>query len=176
MQIEIKGRRTHRKRRTDEGIALLIAIFVLLLIAVVAIALVVSSGSESALAGNYRSSTGVYYAALAGVEEARARLRPNDPNFFTKANPNFLPPPGTQFDIGYVSYVLNPSASDGNVLATYPDAEYDTEFGSWAPLAGATVATTPSVWTGPLSGLPFAGPLYKWVRINAVCEKSLNLD
>lgn len=164
-----------RERRREAGIALLIAIFVLLLISVVAIALIVSANTESALTGNYRSSTGVYYAALAGVEEARARLRPNDPNFFTKANPNFLPPPGTQFDVGYVSYVLNPSPADGNVLTTYPDTEYDTEFGSGA-LAGAIVATTPSVWTGPLNGLPFPGPLYKWVRINAISEKSLNLD
>jgi hypothetical protein len=171
----VRTARTVRRRRKEAGIALLIAIFVLLLIAVVAIALVVSSGTESALAGNYRSSTGVYYAALAGVEEARARMRPNDPNFFRKANPNFLPPPGNQFDIGYVSYALNPSPTDGNVLTTYPDTEYDTEFGSGA-LAGAIVATTPSLWTGPLNGLPFQGPLYKWVRINAVSEKSLNLD
>src|SRR5438477_10088825 len=96
MQIEIKGRRTHRKRRTDEGIALLISIFVLLLISVVAIALIVSSGTESALTGNYRSSTGVYYAALAGLEEARARLRASDPNSFRKLPPgSFLPAPGT---------------------------------------------------------------------------------
>src|SRR5205085_9330278 len=98
--VAMRTRGTSRKRRSEAGIALLIAIFILLLIGVVAIALIVSSGTESALAGNYRSSSGVYYAALAGVEEARARLRPNDPNFFTKANPNFLPPPGTQFDIG----------------------------------------------------------------------------
>jgi len=55
-------------RRSEAGIALLTAIFILLLIGVVAIALIVSSGTESALAGNYRSSAGVYYAALAGVE------------------------------------------------------------------------------------------------------------
>ncbi len=54
---------------------MLIAIFILLLIGAVAIALVVSSGTESALAGNYRSSTTVYYAAVAGLEEVRARLR-----------------------------------------------------------------------------------------------------
>lgn len=171
-----------RKHRSDAGIALLIAIFVLLLIAVVAIALVVSSGTESALAGNYRSSTGVYYAALAGVEEARARLRPNDPNSFKNTAPSLIPPPGTQWDIGYVDYILNPSPSDnlGTILATYPDTEYDTEFGAGALAAAngaGTVQTTPSVWNrNPLSSLPFSGPLYKWVRINAISEKSLNLD
>ena len=47
----IKQRRI-RTRKSEEGIALLISIFVLLLISVVAISLIVSSGTESALAGN----------------------------------------------------------------------------------------------------------------------------
>lgn len=167
-----------RKRQGEAGIALLISIFVLLLISVVAIALIVSSNTESALAGNYRSSTGVYYAALAGVEEARARMRPNDPNSFKNTWPAFFPPPGTTLPIGTVGYVLNPSPTDnaGNMFATYPDTEYDNEFGP-GQLNAANIQTTLSVWNrNPLSGLPFSGPLYKWVRINAVSEKSLNLD
>lgn len=174
----MRASRTIRKRREEAGIALLIAIFVLLLISVVAIAVVVSSGTESALTGNYRSSTGVYYAALAGVEEARARLRPNDPNSFKNTWVAFYPAPGATLPIGTVGYVLNPSPTDnaGAMLATYPDNEYDTEFGPGA-LGAANVQTTQSVWNrNPLSGLPFAGPLYKWVRINSVSEKSLNLD
>ena len=157
---------------------MLIAIFVLLLVGVVAIALVVSSNTESALAGNYRFSTDVYYAALAGVEEARSRLRPNDPNSFKNTWAAFYPAPGATLPIGTVGYVLNPSPTDnaGAMLATYPDTEYDNEFGPGA-LGAANVQTTQSVWNrNPLSGLPFAGPLYKWVRINAVSEKSLNLD
>src|SRR5258708_29504742 len=167
---------TIRARRPEKGIALLISIFVLLLISVVAIALIVSSGTETALAGNYRSSTGVYYAALAGLEEARGRLLAKDPNSFQKAA-GFLPSPGTQLNIGEVRYVLNPLPTDGNVLTTYPDTEYDTEFGSGALAAATTFKTTASIWNkSPLNGLPVSGPLYKWVRINAVSEKSLNLD
>src|SRR5437763_172467 len=97
-QIEMRLRRTTRKRRQEAGIALLIAIFILLLIGVVAIALVVSSGTESALAGNYRSSTNVYYAAVAGLEEVRARLRSNNPNSFNNTAPGFLPPPATPLE------------------------------------------------------------------------------
>src|SRR5437764_13517793 len=178
MQIEIQGRRTHRKRRTDEGIALLISIFVLLLISVVAIALVVSSGTESALAGNYRSSTGVYYAALSGLEEARGRLLSKNPDSFTTTAPGFLPSPGITLAIGSVAYVLNPAPTElaANILTTYPDTEYDNEFGGGS-LAGATVTTTNSVWNRtPLNGLNIPGPLYKWARINAVSEKSLNID
>lgn len=174
----MRAAKTLRKGHAEAGIALLIAIFVLLLISVVAIAVIVSSGTESALTGNYRSSTSVYYAALAGVEEARARMRTNDPNSFKNTWAVFYPAPGTPLPIGTVGYVLNPSPSDnaGAMFATYPDAEYNNEFGPGA-LGAANVQTTPSVWnTNPLSGLPFSGPLYKWVRINAVSEKSLNLD
>src|SRR5947199_9663179 len=91
-QIEMRLRRTTRKRRQEAGIALLIAILILLLIGVVAIALVVSSGTDSALSGNYRSSTNVYYSTVAGLEEVRARLRSNNPNAFNKTPPGFLPP------------------------------------------------------------------------------------
>jgi hypothetical protein len=171
--VKLRAARTIRKREREAGIALLIAIFVLLLIGVVAIALIVSSGTESALAGNYRSSTDVYYAAVAGLEEARARLRPSDPNSFKKTDPNFLPP--LPLPIGTVGYVLNPGPNDvlANMLPTYPDAEYNNEFGA----GPTTVTTTSSVWNrNPLNGLPFPPPLYKWVRVNAVSEKSLNLD
>jgi hypothetical protein len=175
----VKARSTMRNRRRESGIALLIAIFVLLLISVVAISLIVSSGTESALAGNYRSSTGVYYAALAGLEEARGRLVSKNPNSFLKTGPpNFLPPPGTQWDIGYVRYILSPGPADpADTRTAYPDSEYDTEFGNGAlnaATAAGQVATTPSVWNvAPLNALPVPGPLYKWVRINAVSEVSL---
>ncbi len=159
----------------------MISIFVLLLISVVAIALVVSSDTETAMASNYRSATGVYYASLAGLEEARGRLQAKNPNSFLKtAGANFLPPAGTPFDIGYVSYVLNPAPTDGDVLATYPDTEYDNEFGNGKlaqATAAGTVATTASVWNiAPLNALPVPGPLYKWVRINAISEVSQQLQ
>jgi hypothetical protein len=173
----VRARKQIRAKRTELGIALLISIFILLLISVVAIALIVSSSTESSLAGNYRSSTGVYYAATAGLEEARRRLAPKDSNSFKNTAPGFLPSPGTPLAIGSVGYVLNPGPTEalGTMLATYPDAQYDTEFGAGA-LGAATVTTTASIWNrNPLNGLTFPAPLYKWVRINAVTEQSLNL-
>ena len=58
VQKAMKSRLALPAGQSQSGIALLISIFVLLLISVVCIALIVSSGTESALAGNYRSSTG----------------------------------------------------------------------------------------------------------------------
>jgi len=164
-----------RKRRKENGIALLISIFVLLLISVVAIALVVSSGTETAIAGNYRSATGVYYAALSGLEEARGRFLRNNPDYVLKADANFLPPPGTPLAIGDVRYIFNPNPAlnenMGNMLTLYPDNEYATEFG-----AGPTPSRPPIASVSPNNAQGIPGPPFKWVRINAVSEKSLNVD
>jgi hypothetical protein len=156
---------------------LLISIFILLLISVVAIALIVASGTESSLAGNYRSATGVYYAALAGLEEARGRLLTKNANSFANTAPSgFLPAPGNPFPMGQASYVLNPGPTEAaaNILTTYQDNEYFSEFGA----NPSPTPTTFSMWTSPplSTSLNLPGPLYKWVRINAVSEKSLKID
>lgn len=152
------------KRTSESGAALLIAIFALLLISVIAMALVVSSGTDSALASNYRTSTGAYYAALAGLEEARGRLLPKNPN-----------PINPALGSTQVFYIINQASGEtvdptSSSPANYPDGEYQLEFG--VPVSGANVNRTPSTPTVP--GLPT--PAYKWVRITGVTEKSLNAD
>jgi hypothetical protein len=172
--VKVKG--TNQKRPSEAGIALLISIFVLLLISVVAIALIVSSGTESALAGNYRNATGVYYAALAGLEEARGRLLPKNSTAFTITAPTLLPPPGTPLAVGQPFYIINPAG--GEIVAPwdpgslYPDSEFNPEFTS----SGYSLPN-PSPSTSSLSTVAgIQGPTFKWVRINAVSEKSLSLD
>jgi hypothetical protein len=165
-----KERKT--RRRSERGIALLIAIFVLLLISVVAIALLVSSGTETALGANYRSSSTVYYAALAGLEEARGRLLPKNPNYFTAS----VISPTTALPLHQTIYVINrlPSETiapwDSSNL--YYDTEYQSEFGIAA--SSATWQSVYSVWDNNAQGIP--GPLFKWVRITAATEQSLYLD
>ncbi|HUC53704.1 MAG TPA: hypothetical protein VMR90_06640 [Candidatus Cybelea sp.] len=166
-----------RLGRGEKGVALLISIFILLLISVVAIALIVSSGTESALAGNYRSSTGVYYAALAGLEEARSRLQPKNPNYFGTTSPGFLPTP---LAVGSPVYVINPLGSETvapwDSTSPYADKQYNIEFASSSLTLPNPSPSTSSIWNNsPLNSLTFPGPLYKWVRINAVSEKSLNV-
>jgi len=151
--------------RRQRGAALLIAIFALLLISVVAIALIVTSGTETALARNYRTSTGAYYAALAGVEEARGRLLPT--------SPNYIPLPGNPMPLTQVIYILNPAGGETVAPddlanpATYPDTEYKQEFG--VDVTTRVVTKYASIATVP--GNP--NPAYKWVRINPVTEQSL---
>src|SRR5580658_9106742 len=131
-------------RRSQKGIALLIAIFVLLLISVVAIALLVSSGTETALGANYRASSTVYYAALAGLEEARGRLLPKNPNYFGAA----IVSPTTQFPLGQTLYVLNRLSGDNIVPWDPSNQYYDKEYGSeFYPLSAATATHDPPVYS-----------------------------
>ena len=169
----------------NAGAALLIAIFALLLISVVAIAMIVSTGTDSALAGNYRTATGAYYASVAGLEEARGRLLWKNPNFINQSGSytNVLfDASGTLPDWGLLNvvYIINPApgetvdpaAFNGPNAATYPDTEYGNEF-SWG-LGGANVL--PYITSvSSTSGLS-PGPRYKWVRINAVSEQSIKID
>ncbi len=157
-----------RQRRNEDGIALLISIFVLLLISVMAIAMIVASGTESSLAGNYRSSTSVYYAALAGLEEGRGRLLGKNAGSFKNTAPTLI---STPLPIGQPVYIINPVGGE-NVTpwvpgSTYADTEYNSEFTPTYPLPNPSPSTL-SVST--VAGVQ--GPSYKWVRINAVSEQS----
>jgi hypothetical protein len=164
----MKSSRNHRKKNRQSGVALLIAIFTMLLIAAIAMALVVSSGTETSLASNYRATTSSYYAAVAGIEEARGRLLPGNPNTITASlpltgSPAYLP-------TNQVVYIVNPGIGEttGNVMTTYPDNEYATEFPSVTP----TKTYVNSVWVASGNN----GPLYKWVRINAATKSSLQVN
>src|SRR5882762_10922823 len=158
------------KNRSESGIALLIAIFVLLLISAVAISLVVSAGTESSLAGNYRNTMSASYAAAAGIEEARGRLLPGNPA------PLALPLVGAPayLPANQVVYITNPAVGEpagAALMAIYPDTEFDTEYNAGS-LGAAAKTYVNSIWTGPLNN----GPLYKWVRINAATKQSLKAN
>jgi hypothetical protein len=166
------GHRQFDQSRRERGAALLIAIFALLLVSVVAIALIVSSGTYSGRASNYRTCTGAYYAALAGLEEGRGRLLSKNPDFINKTVANFVPSgPGT-LDVHQVLYIVNsaggPAIVPNNPTDPYADNEYGTEF-TWG-LGGATIQ-------GPVNSDSqtgaYPGPFFKWVRINPVTEFSM---
>jgi hypothetical protein len=158
----------HRER-SQKGIALLIAIFVLMMVSVVALSLLLSSGTESSVAGNYRLATQSYYAAYAGLEEARGRMWSKHPNTIAASLPNVMP-------VGQAIYITNPVGTESVTPTSssneYYDSEYHYEFGPQASSLGSSATTVNSVST--TAGFP--GPLYKWVRITPKTEQSQNLD
>jgi hypothetical protein len=138
---------------------------VLLLVSVAAISMVMASGSEGALAGNYRASTTTYYAAIGGLEEVRGRLSPADPNAFGAAITTPIP----LDTVYYLTNAVNGETVDPKTsTSTYGDTQYSTEFAT-APTVKPYIN---SIWTGGAT----LGPLYKWVRINPITEKSINID
>src|SRR5258707_3443532 len=133
-----------KRSNAQKGVALLVAMITLLLISGVAVAMIVASGAESSINGNYRSSSSAYYASLAGLEEGRGRLLPG--NAYTIVGTNGIPTFGNVMPANQVTYIVNPNAAaretKANVLGTpaYADNEYDTEFGPGKLTGWATVA------------------------------------
>ncbi|HXO61983.1 MAG TPA: pilus assembly PilX N-terminal domain-containing protein [Candidatus Acidoferrales bacterium] len=164
-------------KNQEAGVALLLSIFVLLAISVVGIAMILASGTESALAGNYRASTSAYYAGMGGLEEGRARLLSKNPKYFDNFVPTFMPALGTTLAPGQVRYILNPNGGEivaplaFGTPATYPDNEYALEFGA-IPNAANTQTITSTTSTAALAAGVMTS-LYKWVRITPATEQSL---
>src|SRR6266853_191271 len=169
-----------KRSNSQNGVALLVAMISLLLISCVAVAMIVASGAESSINGNYRSSSSAYYASLAGLEEGRGRLLPGNP--YTIVGGNGIPAFNTvPMPVNQVTYIVNPDAAAGETTASvlgtpaYADKEYDTEFGPGKLTGWASVAAPiPSRASTNAAGIP--GPMYKWVRINPVTEYSLKMD
>ena len=172
-------RTTIRSQGKESGVALLLALFVLLLVAVVGIAMMAASGTEVSLTGNYRSSTASYYAALSGLEEGRARLMPKDADYLGNLSPPAIPPIGTTLPLGHLIYITNPLTSPAEIVdptnlgnpQTYPDTEYQTDFPpAFKPPSNVRIVNS----VASLTGQPNA--LYKWVRINAIDEWAISVD
>jgi hypothetical protein len=158
-------------RKSERGAALFIAIFALLLISVVALAMMVMAGTESSINSNYKSSVQAFYDARAGLEEGRGRLWSGHPN----ALGAFVVAAGTTMNVGQVRYILNPAAGEvvnptdmsaGNAFA---DRQYVSEWGANPPPAAPTTASV-STQAG------IGGPLFKWVRITPRTERSAGID
>src|SRR5271168_166454 len=172
-EYDLNLARPTRAGRAEAGVALLISLFALLLIGIIGIALILASGTDSALTGNYHSATNVYYAALAGLEEGRGRMLTKSANYLPAAL--CLPQGTTAPAPGQVWYIINPLPGevvapwDQSTTATYPDTEYTQEFTVSPPLPGdPNLQVANSVFTA--QALP--GPRNKWVRINTITVDS----
>src|SRR5258705_12670208 len=63
-------------QRGQRGIAFLVAMFALLLLSVIGMGMMYSTNMETAINSNYRDKQAAFYAALAGLQEARDRIQP----------------------------------------------------------------------------------------------------
>ena len=63
------------KRREERGMAVLLALFALLLLSAIGLLMVTASTTETHIDANYGSSLKAYYAARSGLEEVRDRVK-----------------------------------------------------------------------------------------------------
>src|SRR5258708_15748891 len=78
-----------------------------MLISVVATALILMSGTESAMKGNYKSAMHAFYDAKAGLEEGRGRLWTGNPNSIANC---VFPIPGHMMPTDLGCYIIIPTA------------------------------------------------------------------
>jgi hypothetical protein len=115
------------KRGSERGIALLVAVFALLLLSVIGLGMMYSTNMETSINSNYRDKQAATYAAMAGLQEARDRMRPYDPTLATPDGripaPTGLPTLGSP----NIIYIINPKTGE-DIQPWDPSNKYmDTE-------------------------------------------------
>jgi hypothetical protein len=155
----------HRLDR-QSGMALLLVLLIIVSLTAFSLSLVLFTQSEIRLSSTIAAQSQAYYAAVAGLEEARARLNP------TVADAIVIRPQ----QINQVLYLLNSSSQDPvqptNPSSPYYDNDYSQEFPGGF---GAAQILTPVASDQPGAGTSYVIP-YKWVRITLMTEYASKRD
>ncbi|HEX6504745.1 MAG TPA: hypothetical protein VF011_16015 [Terriglobales bacterium] len=149
----------------QRGIALLMALFALLLLTGIGFGLLYMSDAETAINSNYRSSQQAYFNAMAGLQNVRERMTPANvaPHLI---DASVLAAPGNANSIWYV---MNPAS--GNPWAA-GNADSDPQVcGEYQNITGACPAAAntllPAIQddTAAILGNANYTTPYRWVRI-----------
>jgi Tfp pilus assembly protein PilX len=143
----IKKRSRISTDKDEKGIVLIAAISLIALLALVGAVSVVTTTTELAISKNYKTNVQASYAAQAGIEEARLRLRgsSSDPNY--AGDPAANPDPTwsayiltsnswqTSYDLDYVGTYTNyiPTTSDHTNTATETNT-IQTDISYWVKI------------------------------------------
>ncbi len=171
----------------ERGIALIFCMFALILLSSIALGLIYMSDTETTINQNFRSSQQAYFAAYAGIEEARSRMVPG----LVGGAPVpcvGLPCPTTLPGVGpgSVVYILNPKLKSDGLEVIDPMAPankwFDDELchGNFPNTglvnSGLNIPCAPIAppgvgwWSYVNSTSPFTGTAaalnFKWVRVN----------
>jgi hypothetical protein len=181
MKLFRKMKERIRKQR-EKGVALFIALVALLLMAAIATGMMFMANTESAINYNYRDAQFTYFAAGAGLEDAREMLRTDTVTWPTVYTPKGAPSASNQYGI---TYILNPLGSetvapwdtsnkyfDDELCHEYPAELGITDTGINVPCtAGAPAGSYRTITSNvQVNGSALAGSnsalIYKWVRIS----------
>jgi len=190
-----------RIKKSQAGVALMMALLALMVLSAIAVGLVYMTNTESQVNSNYRSEQVAYFAAKAGIEEARDRmmLLPDTSYYLNSAGlaPTLVP---TDLNPGQILYILNEGNQANSIQPWDKNNPYmDDELchdgytltglptGSQVPPPEIHCDTsqlpTNSGWyqkTGsrlpfnaPVNGGPVAPLAYKWVRVAVKLNNSV---
>lgn len=183
-------RKRNKNKSRERGVAMFMALVALLLLAAIAAGMMFMANTESAINYNYRDAQYAYFAAGAGLEDARELLRTDsitNPTFTPKKPPSITNPRG-------IIYLLNPTGTevvapwdpnnayfDDELCHEYPGELGLTDTGANVPCkpvplpAGSYTSinlSDPTFVHNPIqvNGLTLTGSksalAYKWVRIS----------
>lgn len=178
------------KAEKEGGVALIIVLLALLVLSAVAMGMMYSANMETEINANYKDSLRTFYAARAGLMEARERMRSRTALTYI-APPNAMPGAGTCPSVASsglcgIVYILNPDATGSPTLADIANASsmyYDDElckehFSGLSLTCGSNYSNFSNVAVGFASTSPFTGTSasipYKWVRITLKQNNSTN--
>src|SRR3954468_15927980 len=169
-------------RRSECGFALFIAIFTLLLITAIAVGMLTLTNTDMNISTNFRDEQTAFFAAKAGLEEVRDRLRVNAANSLNASLPGAATPSSAPPMFGSANaavYVTNPLNGESDTPwvtngTAYPDDEVCVEalyLGTGNGCAGNPPrprGTSNWYTTASASSTYASSPVqaWKWVRIN----------
>jgi hypothetical protein len=166
--------------RRERGMALLLALFALLLLSGVGLFLVVSSNTETRIDANYGSGLRTYYAARSGLEEVRDRIKYASTSTLSPGGLADLLPQDIAGNAGGVLYILNPASGETvdptDATSPYFDDDLCHQYNSGTP-KGVKCTTLPPIsnWRlGYQFSLAPTGQLsYKWIRVTMKTNRSV---
>lgn len=173
-----------RIRKSERGVAMIMALLALMVLSAIAVGLVYMTNTETMVNSNYRAEQVSYFAAKAGMEEARDRMMLNLPGgyYFANMTPSPLPVAGPSLANGQVLYILNEGNQPGTVQPWVAGSAYmDDELCHDGYALGFTSVPDPSIhctqvpagaswYQTTTSQLPYNGTAaalpFKWVRVS----------
>ena len=150
--------------------ALILAIFGLLLLSAIALAMLFSSDTETSISVNYRDKQSAIYGALAGLQEARDRIHPLTGDLgvgtgLSAGGLNIVPTALPSTSAPNVLYLINP-ASGETVAPWDPTNKYfDTELcheSYFVNNLGVTAGTAGTPCPATSASVPSGSSWYAW--------------
>ena len=163
-------------KRDERGMALMMALFALLLLSGIGLCMVLASTTETRIDANYGGSLRSYYAAHSGLEEVRDRI--SYPSTTSSTGLADSLPKDIAGNPSGVVYVLNPDGGETvdptDPTSPYFDVQLCHDYNSGVTIRDSrctAVPTSPNNWIALQNAAPLASPTsvplgYKWVRIN----------